>query len=1828
MENEAKKLLKYLNNIGVTLWQEDGALRYRAPKGVLSSSNLEKLKFYKNNIINILANQEREGKTEIDSESQFIPFPLSDVQSAYLLGREELFEYGSVACHIYMELNYSDLEHEMAEEAWNKLILRHNMLRAVFDKKGNQRILETVPRFKINYMDLSEGDVSYNKLKLNSIREEMGHRIYNAENWPLFDVGITKMKNNSILHFSMDFLIADWTSILLLISEFEKIYENPNISLPELKITFKDYMVKEHNLKKSPEYLSDKKYWMDRIDSLPLAPKLPLNNKKAEDKKAVNFKRYSLHLDNEKWTKIKNHTKNFGLTPSTIVMTAYAKVIEKWSSNKKFLLNLTLLNRQPLHPQVNEIIGDFTSVNLLEINMENDYSFKECAKSIQNQLLDDLDHRLFSGVEVLRETSRRKGRENALMPIVFTSAIGLTKQIKKSKMKGQIGEHGISQTPQVFIDCQAMDNEMGLDINWDVREGVFPKHMIEDMFKTFKKLLNILSENEKLWDEKEILKLPSWQEEVLKKVNDTKLNMDTKLLHYDIFKNAIKYPEKIAVIDSKEQLSYSELVFRSLNIGSKLKELGCRPQDKVAIIMDKSVHQVSSVLGVLAIGGVYVPIDVKQPYKRLQNIIKKANIKYIITNSSVKRTWDESLNVIEVDKLIYSNDYNVTPQLGNPELPAYVIFTSGSTGEPKGVIISHKAAMNTIDDINTKFDVKYTDKVIGLAKLSFDLSVYDIFGLLSVGGTLIYPNNDRLTDPSHWAELMIKHGVTIWNTVPAMMEILISYLSYNSNINISTLRLTLLSGDWIPLKLPNMINNYLPNSMVVSLGGATEAAIWSIYHIYEGYNDEYKSIPYGKPLSNQQFRILDYKMNDCPVWCQGELYILGDGLAYGYLNDEGSTSKQFVTHPSDKMRMYKTGDLGCYHPDGNIEFLGRIDNQVKIKGHRIELGEIESALIKHPSIAMANVLVDKINEEKSLLGVVKLANSRNIDKKEISSNLYKLYDGIHESSDSVIEDIDSDSIKNAVNCLDKVVLNSMLYSLQKIGLLKNGEKINIEDITNCEKISDDFHWIVIRWLSKLKEDKVLLTDDNSNYVCSKYITKDEIEKQWDILEQVWEKISGTKGFINYLRGCFEKLPQLLAKEQDPVSLLYPEGKMDYVQSLYFEHIISRYLNSCIATLIKRIAENHPKKPLRILEIGAGTGATTEQVLDILKEEEIEYLFTDNTKFFIPSAKSRFEKYKGVTFGIFDIDNNYRTQGFAPNSFDIIIGAEVIENAKNIPKTFKNLIELLSPQGWMVFSEPVKEQNWILISQAFMMTKPSDELRVKSSYLNADSWLSLMKQHSKSPILMLPQREHRLAPFGINVFAMCVKEEKELLKEKEIIDYLSQQVPDYMIPSHIQIVDEIALTVNGKVDKKELSTWRPKIIENKDIITVKNEEKDFLENYLTDLWTEALSIPCIDKTEDFYHCGADSLIMAQVAAKLRSKLSKEPFKKDIPFDVLLKQMLNEPNIKSSAKFIRNYDNDYKKVSLKQENNSNGVITKFNSEKKEPLRVVFHAGLGSINEFGLLLENLKEQGLGTVVGITVNDDKIYRQINEKNLINALADDYSKLLIDTGYEKFQLIGHSMGGLIAVEVARRLLENNISVIDVALIDSFPGTFYIEDDLILEAMFQLALNINLNQVGCNNVGINSLSKGINYLLKENKEKISKGSACLIGGNETLNKVGNMFRKMDSLSKKERFKIYSSSIENKIPVEMLEELFSVFCHSSKSANYIPEAYVGDIRFFKAKEFSNILVGDNESVIDLWKDICIGDLEVIEIEGNHFSCVNNESYVKKLVKLIASPIITN
>ena len=719
----AGELLVELEKKGVTFETVDGKLKYKDSKGNFTENSKEKVKKYKEEIIEILKKKQTIDEFITDNDYETNVYPLTDVQAAYLVGKTEAVKWGGIGCKGYIEVDFGSYSAEELSRAWKVLVNRHEMLRAKVTEVGFEILERDEIDYEIKIVNLQKMAEREKVDTLSKIREDFSEYVFHTEEPPLFKVLITKRIEGNFFHLLVDLIVSDFASVQLLISEMGELLKGA--SLEKIRYKFSDYAMFNQQRKGSLKWHQDRMYWLERLKKLPEAPILPQDGRAADKcENTYEFYRFQKHINQSDWKRIKEIAGEYGVTVSSVLI-------------------------------------------------------------------------------------------------------------------------GISRIQQRFV------------------------------------------------------------------------------------KYAKKNSNKTAVIDAVETVTYGELLERAEYIAGYLrKEFVENRTGLVAIRMKKSVNQIAAVMGVLIAGFSYLPIDIKQPLARQEKILSKANV--------IVELDEKKVNMI-LQNLEYRLEKH--PEFQNPI--AYVIFTSGSTGEPKGVVMSHTAAQNTLIAIENMYNISEEDTILGIAELSFDLSVFDIFSVLGVGGTLVLPNPEKGPDASHWGRLLNEYKVTLWNSVPAQAEMLDAFASKSESY--PTVRLVLLSGDWINTSLPGRLRKIMTNAQMISLGGATEGGIWSIYHEIDEI-EERPTILYGKALLGQWMGVVDEELRICPEYVSGQIAIGGYSLAEGYLGDTTLTKEKFVYVEEEKNRIYLTGDNGRYVENGDIEFLGRLDNQVKINGHRIEIAEIENAI--------------------------------------------------------------------------------------------------------------------------------------------------------------------------------------------------------------------------------------------------------------------------------------------------------------------------------------------------------------------------------------------------------------------------------------------------------------------------------------------------------------------------------------------------------------------------------------------------------------------------------------------------------------------------------------------------------------------------------------------------------------------------------------------------------------------------------------------------------------------------------------------------------------------
>ncbi len=937
------EVLREVEARGLELTVSGTDLRLQGPQQRLDPELLGQIKAVKADLIGYLAAVQ---------SAEANAFPLTLLQRGYLIGRGDSVEIGNVASHVYHEID-GCWDIDRLESALHLVVARHGMLRTRLTDDGRQ-VEELAADIRIGRLDLRGEPEAGQQERLSELREQRSHRILPYDRAPMMAVDVTLLTGDLMrLHVGHDGLVMDGISMFLFFSDWWNAYLS-GAEPPGADVSFAKYVASLEAMRAKPPAVRSRAYWLDRIDDLPPRPGLPLQANPSTITRP-RFTQYVARLDPAAWAALKARAASAGLTPTGVLLSAYAETLARWGAGSRFTLTTTVANRPPIHPHISDAVGMFSETLLVEFDIDRQLSFAERAHALQTRLRRDIDHRHFSGIEVLRELAARDRSADTRMPFTFNSAIGYVRGDIDGSTLELFGPevYTSSQTPQVWLNAFAFEQHEGLVVQFDAVDGLFPDQMISAMVGGYQAMLDGLVEAE-AWSQATFDLLPPEQRARRTAANDTAGPLPEQLLQDAFIAQAALTPDAPAVLTTSTSVSYGELLQRACRAAAWLRARQVGRDELVGLIMHRGPEQIVGILATVMAGGAYLPVDAALPAERVQYMLRDGGVRSVLTNAGWQAGPGDGIDTLELDVASPLDAASPLPAVpaetgyrplagAAPDDLAYVLYTSGTTGEPKGVMVSHRSVANVVADCNARFGIGAGDRFIAISAFNFDLSVYDVFGALSAGAALVLPDAHRATDPAHWLELCGGFGVTVWNSVPAIAGLMAEQAELDGAESLAALRLIMMSGDRIPPALPAALRRVTDGVTLMSLGGPTETTIWNILHPI-GDQDGSESIPYGRPNANNRAFVLDADGLDAPDWVTGDICAAGTGLARGYWGDQARTAERFWPDERRGERLYRTGDLGRYLPDGNIDIAGRSDFQIKINGYRIEAGEVETRL--------------------------------------------------------------------------------------------------------------------------------------------------------------------------------------------------------------------------------------------------------------------------------------------------------------------------------------------------------------------------------------------------------------------------------------------------------------------------------------------------------------------------------------------------------------------------------------------------------------------------------------------------------------------------------------------------------------------------------------------------------------------------------------------------------------------------------------------------------------------------------------------------------------------
>ncbi|MBN3950378.1 MAG: amino acid adenylation domain-containing protein [Nostoc sp. NMS7] len=911
---------------------------------------------------------------ELEQVSKISPREISDTTpvsfpQARLWFLDQL-QPGSYAYNIPVALSVAGhLNVTALAQSLNEIVRRHEALRTTFTTVNQQpvQVIHSAQTLTVPVIDLEEFSESDRQTQYLRLADQEAKQPFDLSQFPLLRAKVLRLSDEEhIVLLTMHHIISDGWSLGVLVQELATFYDafsnHQPVPLSPLSIQYADYAVWQQQRLQGDLLDTQLNYWKQQLaGSLPVL-QLPTDRPRPAVQTFCGA-RQKLQLPKSLSKAILDLSQQAGVTPFITLLTAFKILLYRYTGQADMIVGSPVANRN--QAETEDLIGFFINTVVLRTNLGGNPSFQELLSSVRDVVLEAYNHQELP-FEKLVETLRpeRDMSHTPLFQVMFA--------LQNTPMSA-LEFSGLQLIP-LEIDNGTAKFDLTLDLEetlsgikgWlEYNRDLFDASTIERMAGHFQTLLEgIVTNPEQDLSDLPLL-TPAEQHQLLIQWNDTQAEYPNEACIHQLFEAQVeRTPNAVAVVFAEEQLSYQELNRRANQLAYYLQKLGVAPEVQVGICVERSLEMVVGLIGILKAGGAYVPLDPDYPQERLAFMLEDAQVSVLLTQKHLtERLPHQQARVVYLDSnwttiALESTD---SPNSGvTSDNSAYVIYTSGSTGLPKGPINTHRGICNRLLWMQDAYQLTAADRVLQKTPFSFDVSVWEFFWTLLTGACLILAQPGGHRDSAYLVKLIAKQKITTLHFVPSMLHI---FLEEQSLETCSCLRQVMCSGEALPLDLEERFFNRLRGVKLHNLYGPTEAAIDVTFWECQQDSDR-GTVPIGHPISNTQIYILDSDIQPVAIGVSGELHIAGVGLARGYHNRPDLTAEKFIPNPypsanSNKVgtRLYKTGDLARYKPDGTIEFLGRIDYQVKIRGFRIELGEIETVLSQHPAVQATVVTV-------------------------------------------------------------------------------------------------------------------------------------------------------------------------------------------------------------------------------------------------------------------------------------------------------------------------------------------------------------------------------------------------------------------------------------------------------------------------------------------------------------------------------------------------------------------------------------------------------------------------------------------------------------------------------------------------------------------------------------------------------------------------------------------------------------------------------------------------------------------------------------------------------
>jgi amino acid adenylation domain-containing protein/non-ribosomal peptide synthase protein (TIGR01720 family) len=1425
--------------------------------------------------------------------------------------------------------------------SFKALLERHEILRTAFTENAGIpiQIIKSMTEieFKISEVNFSKFDSIQREEMINkNIYEEM-HMPFDLSSSPLIRVTLISCSPNEFyLILIIHHIICDGWSIGILTRDLSEFYKNEILgdaenNLPSLEIQYADYAVWQRKFLHGHGLHNHIAYWKHNLENLPVL-NLPT------DYIRLTVASYDgaacmMTIPHDLVKKLKELGKDESATLYMLLLSAFLILLFRYTNQEDIVIGSPIANR--MHNDLENLIGFFVNSLVIRNDLSDDPTIKELIERVKQTTLRAYAHQdmpFEQLVEILQPD--RDQQKNPLFQVIFALQNTPYEDFSLHKIHVERIEQFIQK---IRFDMEWYFEEKGNEIiaTCYYATSLFAEETIKQMLNYYKIILYNITDNIDATISSIILKKISVEQSNYNEMFINNSNFQETSLESlcSIFqKHVSSNPNAVAIYQEEKKYTYSYLDEESNKLAHKIINIGVHPEEAIGFYFEQSVEIIVSMLGIIKAGCAYVPLDINQPEDRTIDIVSNANIKVIITISNYENRLklDKNISFIYIDK--QENKKRVTSPLPSlkiyPENITYIMYTSGSTGQPKGVSITHQAIIRLVTNTNY-IKISPTDRIAQTASIAFDAATFEIWGALLNGASIVFISKHIILDKISFKDSINKYQVNIMWLTSGLFNYIIENYDLDSFRNFSYL---LVGGDIVN---PGTVNKLLESGnspqKIINGYGPTENTTFTTTYLIQDITENQKTIPIGNPITQTYIYVFDDNFNHVPIDIPGELYIGGKGLARCYLNDAALTADKFIPDPlGNGARLYKTGDIVKWNKDKKLEFIGRKDNQVKIRGFRVELEEINHLIRKYPAVKDSVVITKQKGNNNYIYAYILLNTDEAIHLNNHLENTQVeqwskvfdeyIYQNNNDSKDEAFnitgwistytkkplsQEVMKQWLNYRINLIKRIAPKNIIEIGCGTGLILFQLAEYCNNYYGCDISEKSLSYIKHNLPSKLDKVNIKLESKaaheihNANCSMSDMVIINSVVQYFpsityliEVIESAMEKISiGGKIFIGDIRNY--KLNELFHTSVSYFQL----NNSDITIENFIKHVDKRAtednelsIDPIFFTLLKKRYPRISHVTIS-LQHGKDHNELTRFRYDVLLHLD-NPITSNNDNIRIldwHDDKLSFEKLSDYL--------NDKESKF-PLLINNVPNSRIIDEMKIIDaiKKLKNDQLISSLESF------IKEENYnkrIDPEDVFHLAEKFD-FEAIASWSKRPYEMDIVFLNDRVYPFEFPCKDPQLNKEEITYskyasIPLHVKQNKII--SEELTSYLKKNLPDYMIPSGLFILEKFPLTRNGKIDKQALP------YETSDSNIETHISDDHIANMLIEIWVTVLGSKKIDIKKSFFEMGGHSLLATQVVSRIRSIINAE---------ITLKEFFGNSSINQLAKLIKQKTLEKKRV----------------------------------------------------------------------------------------------------------------------------------------------------------------------------------------------------------------------------------------------------------------------------------------------------------------------------